>query len=266
MATATSLPSALRVASGVTASPTLPARASRSAAVRMAPVSCRAEARQTGGITPADVAKWIGTSAVTLSTAAALLCGSVDPAFADAGYKLYYGTAASASSYGGYGGNSSKQDSAEYTYEVPDAWKERAISKVEKGTNGTDSEFFNPKNRNAKTYLLFLAGFRRLPPQENVLNDIALSDVNLQDLIMTADEIKQSQRLDPSTDQLYYDFEIEGPLGHALISVTCAKNKLYAHFVNANGNLWGKDEATFRHIHDSFKTVGREPLSTGSFY
>ncbi|CAI5510553.1 unnamed protein product, partial [Closterium sp. Naga37s-1] len=129
---------------------------------------------------PADVAKWLGTAAVTLSATAALFCGSVDPAFADVELKTYYGTAASASSYGGYGGNASKQATAEYIYGVPDEWKERAISKVEKGTNGTDSEFFWPKNRNVKTYVTFLAGFRRLPPQENVLSDIALSDVNLQ--------------------------------------------------------------------------------------
>ena len=44
------------------------------------------------------------------------------------------GTAASAANYGGYGGNSSKKDSAEYIYEVPDGWKERL--EVEKGTNG----------------------------------------------------------------------------------------------------------------------------------
>ena len=62
---------------------------------------------------------------------------------------------------GGYGGNSSKIDTAEYVYSVPVDWKERNISKVEKGTNGTDSEFFNPKKRTEKTYLTFLAGMRR---------------------------------------------------------------------------------------------------------
>jgi len=77
---------------------------------------------------------------------------------ADFELETYYGTAASASSYGGYGGNTSKKDSAEYVYEIPSAWKERAISKVEKGTNGTDSEFFNPKKRTEKVYVTFLAG------------------------------------------------------------------------------------------------------------
>eukprot|EP00475_Leptophrys_vorax_P043041 TRINITY_DN8160_c0_g1_i1.p1 TRINITY_DN8160_c0_g1~~TRINITY_DN8160_c0_g1_i1.p1 ORF type:complete len:272 (+),score=15.48 TRINITY_DN8160_c0_g1_i1:127-942(+) len=267
MASVSLLPSALRVASGVRAPlPSIP-QTSQTSQTRAVALKCRSQAQQqqpepSRSSPAADVAKWLGTSAVALSAVASIMCGAVDPALAaDAGFKLYYGTAASASSYGGYGGNTNKEATAEYTYEVPDEWKERAISKVEKGTNGTDSEFFNPKNRKAKTYSLFLAGFRRLPPKDNVLNDIALSDVDLQDLILSADEVKQTERRDPSTDQLYYDYEIDSPLGHALVSVTCAKNKLYAHFVNVPDSLWSKDEATYRHIHESFKTVGANPLA-----
>ncbi|CAI7848960.1 unnamed protein product [Closterium sp. NIES-53] len=265
MASVASLPAALTVAAGVSAS--LPASSlshtpSPSSSNRIASLKCRAEARKDDVIfQPPDVAKWLGTAAVTLSATAALFCSSVDPAFADVELKTYYGTAASASSYGGYGGNASKQATAEYIYGVPDDWKERAISKVEKGTNGTDSEFFWPKNRNVKTYVTFLAGFRRLPPQDNVLSDIALSDVNLQDLILSADEIKQGQHRDAESNQLYYDFEIDSPLGHALITVTAAKNKLYAHFVNAPDKYWKTDEALLRQIQTSFKTVGRDPLA-----
>lgn len=105
-----------------------------------------------------DIVQNIAKSAVTLSAVAAIFCGDVSAALADTELKTYYGTAASASSYGGYGGNASKIDTAEYVYDVPVEWKERNISKVEKGTNGTDSEFFNPKKRTEKTYLLFLSG------------------------------------------------------------------------------------------------------------
>jgi len=37
-------------------------------------------------------------------------------------FQTYYGTAASASSYGGYGGNANKKDSAEYIFAVPQVW------------------------------------------------------------------------------------------------------------------------------------------------
>ncbi|KAL0464410.1 UNVERIFIED_CONTAM: Thylakoid lumenal protein, chloroplastic [Sesamum latifolium] len=143
-----------------------------------------------------------------------------------AAYKLYYGTAASAANYGGYGGNSDKKASAEYIYDVPDGWKEKLVSKIQKGTNGTDSEFYNPKKKAEKEYLTFL--------EENVVSE---------------------ERKDEK-GQLYYVYEIDGIGAHSLISVTCAKNKLYAHFVNAPTPDWNRDQETLRHIHESFKTVG----------
>ncbi|XP_022759451.1 thylakoid lumenal 19 kDa protein, chloroplastic-like [Durio zibethinus] len=170
-------------------------------------------------------------------------------------YYLYYGTAASAANYGGYGGNSDKKASAEYVYDVPDGWKERLVSKVEKGTNGTDSEFYNPKKRQEKEYLTFLAGFGQLAPQDVVLNNLALSDVELQDLIAGADSLVSEEKKDEN-GQVYYVYEIDGIGKHSLIAVTCAKNKLYAHFVNAPAPEWKRDEDTLRHIHQSFKTVG----------
>lgn len=138
---------------------------------------------------------------------------------------------------------------------MPDGWKERLVSKVEKGTNGTDSEFYNPKKRTEKEYLTFLAGFRQLAPKDVILNNLALSDVDLQDLIASADKV-MSEEKKYENGQIYYVYEIDGVGAHSLISVTCAKNKLYAHFVNAPTPEWNRDEETLRHIHDSFKTVG----------
>jgi hypothetical protein len=50
-------------------------------------------------------------------------------------------------------------------YDVPAGWKERVISKVEKGTNGTDSEWYNPANKREKVYTTYLGGFRKLGPK-----------------------------------------------------------------------------------------------------
>ncbi|KAE9459817.1 hypothetical protein C3L33_08271, partial [Rhododendron williamsianum] len=198
------------------------------------------------------------TTLTAVAAAAAVLTTSSLPSLADspsAAYKIYYGTAASAANYGGYGGNSSKQDSAEYVYDVPDGWKERSVSKVEKGTNGTDSEFYNPKKKAEKEYLTFLSGFRQLAPREVVLNNLALSDVGLLDLIGSADSVTSEETKDEK-GQVYYVYEINGVGAHSLISVTCTNNKLYAHFVNAPTPDWRRDEETLRHLHQSFKTVG----------
>ncbi|NP_001235041.1 Thylakoid lumenal 19 kDa protein, chloroplastic-like [Glycine max] len=196
----------------------------------------------------------------TLTAAAAIatiLTSAPTPSLAQESlsYKVYYGTAASAANYGGYGGNSNKKDSAEYVYDVPAGWKERLVSKVEKGTNGTDSEFYNPRKKAEKEYLTFLAGFRQLAPKDVILNNLALSDVDLQDLIGNADSVT-SEEVKDDKGQLYYVYEIDGVGTHSLISVTCAKNKLYAHFVNAPTPEWNRDKDVLRHVHESFKTVG----------
>ncbi|KAJ0965139.1 hypothetical protein J5N97_026277 [Dioscorea zingiberensis] len=188
----------------------------------------------------------------TSLAAASLLLSS--PTLSSPSFNVYYGTAASAANYGGYGGNSSKQASAEYTYEVPADWKERLVSKVEKGTNGTDSEFFNPKKRSERVYLTFLSGFRTLAPMDTVLSNLALSDVELQDLITGADSVRAEEKKD-GNGQVYYEYEIEAAGAHRLISVTCARNKLYAHFVAAPNPEWQRDHDTLTRIHDSFKTV-----------
>ncbi|OEL20501.1 Thylakoid lumenal 19 kDa protein, chloroplastic [Dichanthelium oligosanthes] len=207
--------------------------------------------------------------ATTLVAAAAagllLLSPAPDPSRADPEFKVYYGTAASAANYGGYGGNANKKDTAEYVYDVPEGWKERLVSKVEKGTNGTDSEFFNPRKRTEKEYLTFLSGIRALAPLNAVLNNLALSDVGLQDQIATADDVRSAERTD-GAGQVYYEYEVAGAGAHSLISVTCARNKLYAHFVTAPNAEWGRDEAMLRRLHESFKTIqpGAPPPVTES--
>lgn len=199
----------------------------------------------------------IATTVVAAAALAAAVLTTSPPSLAEpsSSFKLYYGTAASAANYGGYGGNSDKKASAEYTYEVPEGWKEKLVSKIQKGTNGTDSEFYNPKKKAEKEYLTFLGGFPRLAPKDVILNNLALSDVDLQDLIATADDVISEETKDDK-GQIYYVFEINGVGAHSLISVTCAKNKLYAHFVNAPTPDWNRDQETLRHIHHSFKTVG----------
>ncbi|PNY04684.1 thylakoid lumenal 19 kDa protein chloroplastic-like [Trifolium pratense] len=196
--------------------------------------------------------------ATTLTAAAAIatILTASPPSLAaeSSPYNIYYGTAASAANYGGYGGNSNKKDSAEYIYEVPEGWKERLISKVEKGTNGTDSEFYNPKKKTEREYLTFLSGFRQLAPKDAVLNNLALSDVNLQDIISNADNVSTEEVKDEK-GQVYYVYEIDGVAFHSLISVTCANNKLYAHFVNAPTPEWNRDKDVLTHVHKSFKTI-----------
>jgi len=71
--------------------------------------------------------EWVklGLSSFVAVGAALVLTTQAAPALAEAAaednsaFQTYFGTAASASSYGGYGGNTSKKDSAEYIFDVP---------------------------------------------------------------------------------------------------------------------------------------------------
>ncbi|KAK4591866.1 hypothetical protein RGQ29_016359 [Quercus rubra] len=110
------------------------------------------------------------------------------------------------------------------------------------------------KSQRKSTSLSFL-GLKQLAPKDAVLNNLALSDVYLQDLIASADSVTSEERKDEN-GQVYYVYEIDGVGAHGLISVTCANNKLYAHFVNAPTPEWNKDKDMLRHVHESFKTVG----------
>ena len=64
---------------------------------------------------------WVQGGVLVLAAAGAALMLSGAPVMAegDSPFQTYYGTAASASSYGGYGGNANKKDSAEYIFDVP---------------------------------------------------------------------------------------------------------------------------------------------------
>lgn len=200
-------------------------------------------------------------SLIPLAAAASIALSSVPLSLAsDSPFHIYYGTAASAANYGGYGGNASKQATAEYIYEVPDGWKERLVSKVEKGTNGTDSEFYNPKKRSEHEYLTFLSDIRGLAPVDAVLGNLALSDVALQDQIAEADSVRSEERRDDN-GQIYYAYEIDGGGKHSLIAVTCKGNKLYAHFVSAPAAEWTRDESMLRRLHESFKTFDPQASS-----
>ncbi|GBG77496.1 hypothetical protein CBR_g23941 [Chara braunii] len=169
-------------------------------------------------------------------------------------FRVYFGNAAAAASYGGYGGNASKQSEAEYTYKVPATWKEHVVSKIEKGTNGTDSEFYNPKKRSEKVYLTYLGGVPKLGPKEAILNNLALSDVSLQDALAEAEEISTGERTD-AQGQVYYDYEFSTAGEHSLITVTCKRNKLYSLFVRSPEKDFKRDESMLREIWSSFSTV-----------
>jgi hypothetical protein len=85
------------------------------------------EKKKQGTTTTTTTTEWVklGLSSFVAVGAALVLTTQAAPGLAEAAaednsaFQTYFGTAASASSYGGYGGNTSKKDSAEYIFDVP---------------------------------------------------------------------------------------------------------------------------------------------------
>ena len=162
----------------------------------------------------------------------------------DSEFEIFYGMAASASSYGGeralfprtnfitaflvyseywatgifrlpfpidygagYGGTDAKE-TAKYTFLYPAGWKSEAVNKVDKGTNGTDCRVVNPAAKGEKVYVVTLSGVPKLGPIAGVLESVATSDAYLQDALSLAepeDKILTERTVD---GQVFYDYDV----------------------------------------------------------
>ena len=55
--------------------------------------------------------------------------------------------------------------------------------------------------------------------------------------------------------QLFYDYDIDSPTGHWLVTITAISGKLYAMFVTAKPADWERDQQLLRLIYRSFSTT-----------
>jgi len=107
------------------------------------------EKKKQGTTTTTEWVK-LGLSSFVAVGAALVLTTQAAPALAEAAaednsaFQTYFGTAASASSYGGYGGNTSKKDSAEYIFDVPQVLS--YIPNLPKKISQEFPSFWKPKN------------------------------------------------------------------------------------------------------------------------
>lgn len=69
----------------------------------------------------------------------------------------YYGMDTPPTSYGGYGGNANEPP--KYSFQYPETWKLQSVNKVQKGTQGVDSKFINPADKNEQCFAITLARY-----------------------------------------------------------------------------------------------------------
>ena len=170
----------------------------------------------------------------------------------------YLGLATSSSSYGGYGGNENSEDRYKYYYDVPEEWDQAIVNKIEKATNGTDSKFVSKKRGGGgeKIQLLTFPGYASLKPQRGeIMNDLAISDYDLQDILSGAEDIQIRERQVEGVT--YVDYDIYSYKTNVLASVAADGGRLYAWFCWIPTGKWEQDEKMARELRESFGVIQR---------
>jgi hypothetical protein len=167
----------------------------------------------------------------------------------------FFGLDTPPTSYGGYGGNANEKP--RYRYDKPDSWKFQIINKVQKGTQGVDSRFISPNNRDEQCFAITLARAGeslnfQIRDVDSTFRGFAGADYDIADSLENADEIIKGTR--EIEGQTYYDYDIVSE-NRYLATVTVSRGKVYAFFVKAPMRLFQANEAMYRQMLASFKTL-----------
>mmetsp|Transcript_12364 Transcript_12364/g.25981 ORF Transcript_12364/g.25981 Transcript_12364/m.25981 type:complete len:265 (-) Transcript_12364:127-921(-) len=206
---------------------------------------------------PGSSCKVARREVLSLAAAAAVM-KIAPPVFADEEGEpiTFYGAANPPATYGGIGGTAPEM--ARYTFQYPAGmFKELGVSKIEKGTNGTDTKFVSTaRSKKEQVYVVSLAnegavgGFKQQDP-ERLLSSVSGSDYVFQDALNLGEVTSSKRTVD---DDTFYDFVIEGA-DTFLVSITTRQGRLFAIFVNAPLKSYKDDKAMLETIQKSFRTL-----------
>ena len=69
----------------------------------------------------------------------------------------------------------------QYNFEVPSNWTAQTIGKIEKATQGVDSRWVSPGDKQILVQVLTLAGYSQLNnDREQIIDNLAVADYELQ--------------------------------------------------------------------------------------
>lgn len=181
------------------------------------------------------------------------------PAMAADELVTFYGAANPPATPGKLGGTIKSK--ARYTFNVPAGWTEEVISKVEKGTNGTDVRFNGSSRKKEKCFLLTLlnyggkTGFTMEQPPVTLLQSLTGSLFFFQDALeageLTAKSITKN-------GNKFFEYTLEGPESY-LIQVTVTDGRVFGFFVTASEKFFETDAPLLRTMVDSFDTFPNAP-------
>ncbi|KAK3272786.1 hypothetical protein CYMTET_18933 [Cymbomonas tetramitiformis] len=189
------------------------------------------------------------------SSLVALQAFSFTPkAFADDDFGLFYGAANPPATPNKVGGTT--KQFARYSFLYPTAWTEEVITKVEKGTNGTDCRFVSSSRKKEKVFLLTLSnegGSKRFNMEQDpitLLTSLTGSLVTFQDALA---EAEVSVKTVDKDGKQFFEYRLEGADSY-LVSITVEDGRVFGLFVNAPARGFNADGEMLQKVVESFQT------------
>jgi len=193
-----------------------------------------------------------------LSSAGIIALGSFSPAlpaFADdEPLGTHYGAANPPATPGKVGGVIKAQ--ARYTFQYPESWKEENISKVEKGTNGTDVRFNGPARKKEKAFVLTLlnyGGKTGFTMEQNPVNLLQSLTGSLFFFVDALEDGELTAKTITKNGKKFFEYSLVGNDSY-LVQVTVTDGRVFGFFVNAQQKFFESDQALLRTMLDSFDT------------
>ena len=174
----------------------------------------------------------------------------------EADLDVFWGAANPPATYGGTARTTQKF--ARYSFNYPNGWKEEAINKVEKGTNGTDCRLVGSKRNQEKIYVVVLSrlgedfkGYKS-DDVEKALSGIAVADATLQDVLTSVEDKTFTKRT--VDGQTFFDLNLESSPTYLVTLTNDGAGRYFACFVVASNKAFSEQKETYLKMRDSFRT------------
>lgn len=170
--------------------------------------------------------------------------------------EVFWGAANPPATYGGTA-RTTKQF-ARYSFVYPPEWKEQAINKVEKGTNGTDCRLTGSARTKEQIYIVVLSrlgedfkGYNS-SDSEKALSGIAVADANLQDALAQSETKVFKKR---ETDgQVFFDLDLQSTKPYYITLTNDGNGRYFAVFITATAKAFEANKDLYAKMRDSFRT------------
>merc|ERR1712118_493334 len=212
------------------------------------------EASNAAHILPRREALNLGLFAASASYLRTCL-GSSNLALAD-DLTIFWGAADPPATYGKSARTT--KEFARYSFVYPPDWKEQAINKVEKGTNGTDCRLTGGLRTKEQIYIVVLQrlgeDFKGYAVNDvgKALSGIAVADANLQDALAQSETKVFKKR--EADGQTFFDLDLDSTNPYYITLTNDGNWRYFAVFITANSKGFAAKKDLFGKMRDSFRT------------